>query len=616
MLSEPGRSPRSLTPLTDKIGALSSTNGILVILAASAALYFGRDVLIPFSLALLISFAMAPVVLQLRKLGLPRTPAVLVVIVALSIAAVVFIVLVAGQAIDLAGNLPRYQSNLEAKIQSIKEVAPGGGLIDRLMAMVARLSEEATERVAAGPMGLAPMAAEGAQGKPVPVQLVPPALTPLQLAWEVGAPLIEPFAIIGVVLIFSVFMLLEREDLRNRLIWLLGSKDLTRATAAMDDAAQRLSRFLLAQAVLNFGYGAAFGIGLWVIGVPNPVLWGLLAAVLRFIPLVGTIAAALLPTILAFAVDPGWLMPLATIALFVVLDLITVNVGEPLLYGGSTGLSPFAILFATIFWLTLWGIPGLLLAVPLTVCLAVLGRHVPQFGFLDVLLGSTPALTPEAHFYQRILAGDPLEASELAERGLLSQSRQALFESMILPAIHMAQADRQRGALDGLQRAAVWGGILAAVADLDEDGQDTPPAVLCLGARDELDQAAALMTGQLLAEKGIACRYSDRGGAVPEAVDGPVVMVAHAGAVAEHQLGRLIRRLRRRIGPDAMLMVGLLGPRDLSGEIPDGLDAHTVVTRGFGTIVAAVMQWIPKPLGDGDGGESEAMPEPSGIAAA
>lgn len=614
MLSEPGRSPRSLTPLTDKIGALSSTNGILVILAATAALYFGRDVLIPFSLALLISFAMAPVVLQLRKLGLPRTPAVLIVIVALSIGAVVFIVLVASQAIDLAGNLPRYQSNLETKIQSIKEVAPGGGLIDRLTAMVARLSDEATERaVAAAPMGM-----EGAQGKPVPVQLVPPALTPLQLAWEVGAPLIEPFAIIGVVLVFSVFMLLEREDLRNRLIWLLGSKDLTRATAAMDDAAQRLSRFLLAQALLNFCYGAAFGIGLWVIGVPNPILWGLLSAVLRFIPLVGTVAAALLPTILAFAVDPGWLMPLETIALFVVLDLITVNVGEPLLYGGSTGLSPFAVLFATIFWLTLWGIPGLLLAVPLTVCLAVLGRHVPQFGFLDVLLGSTPALTPEAHFYQRILAGDPLEASELAERGLQGQSRQALFESMILPAIHLAQADRQRGALDGPQRAAVWGGILAAVADLDEDGHDTPPAVLCLGARDELDQAAALMTSQLLAEKGIACHHGERGGAVPEAVEVPVVMVAHSGTVTEHQLGRLIRRLRRRIGPDAMLVVGLLGPRELAGEMPEGLEAHTVVVRGFSAIAAAVMQWTPKPAGNGGGGttESEAMPEPSGTAAA
>lgn len=611
MLPDPSRPARTLTPLTEKIGALSSINGILLTLAATTALYLGRDVLIPFSLALLISFAMAPVVLQLRKLGLPRTPAVLIVILVLSIAAAVFLVLVASQAIDLAGNLPQYQSNLEAKIQSIKEVAPGGGLIDRLMAMVARLSEEATERAT-----LAPMGTDGGQGKPLPVQLVPAALTPLQLAWEVGAPLIEPFAIIGVVLVFSVFMLLEREDLRNRLIWLLGAQDLTRATAAMDDAAQRLSRFLLAQALLNFGYGAAFGIGLWVIGVPNPVLWGLLAAVLRFIPLVGTIAAALLPTILAFAVDPGWLMPLATIALFVVLDLITVNVGEPLLYGGSTGLSPFAVLFATIFWLTLWGIPGLLLAVPLTVCLAVLGRHMPQFGFLEVLLGSTPALTPEAHFYQRILAGDPLEASELAERGLQSQPRQALFEGMILPAIRMAQIDRQRGALDGAMRAAVWGGILAAVADLDEVGPEAPPAVLCLGARDELDQAAALMTGQLLAEQGIACLYAERGGAAPEAIAVPVVMVAHAGTVTGHQLGRLVRRLRRRIGPDAMLVVGLLGQREQPEEMPEGLEAHTVVARGFGAILAAVAQWVPTPAGDGRETESEAMPERPDIAAA
>jgi predicted PurR-regulated permease PerM len=609
MLPDPGRPPRSLTPLTDKIGALSSTSGILLISAATAALFFGRDILIPFALAVLISFAMAPVVLQLRKLGLPRTPAVLAVVIVLSVAAVVFIVLVASQTIDLASNLPRYQSNLEAKIQSIKEAAPGGGLIDRLTAMVARLSEEATERATLAPMGPA-----GGQGKPVPVQLVPPALTPIQLAWEVGAPLIEPFAIIGVVLVFSVFMLLEREDLRNRLIWLLGSQDLTRATAAMDDAAQRLSRFLLAQTLLNFGYGTAFAIGLWVIGVPNPMLWGLLAAVLRFIPLVGTVSAAMLPTILAFAVDPGWLMPLEAIALFVVLDIVTVNVGEPLLYGGSTGLSPFAVLFATIFWLTLWGIPGLLLAVPLTVCLAVLGRHVPQFGFLDVLLGSTPALTPEAHFYQRVLAGDPLEASELAERGLQGQSRQALFESMILPAIRMAQADRQRGALDGPQRTAVWGGILAAVADLDEDGRDAPAAVLCLGARDDLDQAAALMTGQILAERGVACGYGERGGGVPEAVSVPIVTVAHAGAVTEHQLDRLIRRLRRRIGPDAVLVVGLFGPNDVMGGSPEPTEARTVVTRGFAATIAAVEAWLPKPTGDEASSAHEVVP--SGTAAA
>lgn len=593
MQPESGRSKGALPALSaDKIGALTSTSGVLLLIAAIAALYFGRDVLIPFALAVLISFAMAPVVRQVRKLGVPRTPAVLGVVACLSLAIASFLVVVAGQTIDLAGNLPRYQTNLVAKIQSVKEATPGGGVIDRLSGMVVRLTEEATERAT-----VAPMDTGGEQSEPVRVQMLPPPLSPFDLAWDVGGPLIEPFAIAGIVLVFSVFMLLEREDLRNRLIWLLGPQDLTRATAAMDDAAHRLSRFLLAQTVLNLGYGAAFGLGLWVIGVPNPILWGLLAAVLRFIPLVGGLAAAIVPTILAFAIDPGWLMPIETIALFLVLDLVIVNAVEPVLYGSSTGLSPFAVLFATIFWLVLWGIPGLLLATPLTVCLAVLGRHVPQFGFLDVMLGSTPALAPEARFYQRVLAGDPLEASELAERQMHEQSRQALFETMILPAVHMAQADRRRGALDGPHRAAVWSGMLAAVADLEEDAAEGPPALLCLGARDDLDQAAVHMVGQLLAEAGVACAYAERAGALPTEADAKValVLVTYAGPVTDHQLDRLIRRLRRRIGADAVMAIGLFGPDDAEAGVPQFADAKTRVTRGLAATVAAVLETVPRP---------------------
>jgi predicted PurR-regulated permease PerM len=597
MQPDNGRFQGKLPALSaDKVAALSSPSGVLLMLAAVAALYFGRDILIPFALAVLISFAMAPVVQQLRKLGVPRMPAVLTVVACLSLAIASFIVLMASQTIDLAGNLPRYQTNLEAKIQSVKEVAPGGGLIDRLSSMVVRLTEEASTRPTPAPM------AEGDnQSKPVQVQVLPAALSPFELAWEVGRPLIEPFAIAGIVLVLSVFMLLEREDLRNRLIWLLGPQDLTRATAAMDDAAQRLSRFLLAQALLNFSYGAVFGIGLWIIGVPNPVLWALLAAVLRFIPLVGGLSAAIFPTILAFAIDPGWLMPIETIALFVLLDLVVVNAAEPLLYGSSTGLSPFAVLFATIFWLTLWGIPGLLLATPLTVCLAVLGRHVPQFGFLDVMLGSTPALAPEAHFYQRILAGDPLEASELAERHMLQQSRLALFETMILPAIHMAQADRRRGALDGARRDSVWTGILTAVTDLDDDAVETGPAVLCLGARDELDHAAAHMAGQLLAESGTACLYAEQAGVQLTEAGAAVVLVTYSGPVTAHQLGRLLRRMRRRVAAETALVVGLFGPEGVEPDVLETAEASGVtVTRGFTATIAAVLSRVPQPAPEGE----------------
>ena len=244
-----------------------------------------------------------------------------------------------------------------------------------------------------------------------------------------GGPLVAPIATAGLVVVFVIFMLLQREDLRDRIIRLVGASDVARATEAMDDAAKRISRYLLMQLVINVLYGIPVGIGLYFIGVPNPILWGLLATVLRFIPYLGPVIAALFPIALSFAVAPGWTLPLLTIALFVTLELFSNNVLEPWLYGSSTGLSPVAVLVAAVFWTTLWGPVGLLLSTPLTVCLVVLGRHVPQLGFFDVLLGDEPALPPELKFYQRLLARDPEEATELAEEYLEDEPLEKLYDA-------------------------------------------------------------------------------------------------------------------------------------------------------------------------------------------
>ena len=284
----------------------------------------------------------------------------------------------------------------------------------------------------------------------------------------VVGPLVQPLATTGIVIVFVVFMLLQREDLRDRFIRLVGSRDLHRTTQALGDAAERVGRYLLMQLLVNVAYGIPIGIGLWLIGVPNPLLWGMLSVVLRFVPFIGPILAAAFPLALSIAVDPGWTMLLWTAALFIVLELISGNIVEPWLYGASTGLSSIAILAAAIFWTWLWGPVGLLLSTPLTVCLVVLGRHVPQFGFLNVLLGSEPVLEPAESLYQRLLAGDPDEATERAEEFLKSHPILTYYDEVAIPALSMFEHDRARGVLTDERRTLVAAAALTLVDNLSE----------------------------------------------------------------------------------------------------------------------------------------------------
>src|SRR5271165_3161329 len=396
---------------------LTGLGTLVVGVIAIAALYLGREVFVPMALALLLSFALGPAVLLLRRWHVNRVLAVIVAVV-LAFSLILGIgALIGSQLAHLAENLPGYQANITVKIHSLRDTTTRSGVVGRAATMLSDLGNEITKprekigRPAAnGPAALAPGVA---QQKPVPVEIRPSDPTPVQLILEVAGPLLQPLATAGIVIVFVIFFLLQRQDLRDRFIRLAGARDLRRTTQALDDAAHRLSRYLLVQTAINTSVGVLVGTGLWFIGVPNPALWGILTMLLRFVPYIGPFIAAAFPSAVAVAVavDPGWAMLFWVVGLFLVVELITGYVIEPWLYGHKMGLSGVAVLVAAAFWTLLWGPVGLLLSTPLTMCLVVLGRHVEHLQFLEVLLGDQPALAPEESFYQRMLADDPDEAA-------------------------------------------------------------------------------------------------------------------------------------------------------------------------------------------------------------
>src|ERR1700743_835526 len=309
---------------------------------------------------------------------------------------------------------------------------------------------------------------------PVPVEVLQPDPGALESLRSLIAPLISPLATTGIIVIFVIFILIQREDLRNRLIRLAGSHDLQRTTPALDDAGSRLSRLFLNQLLINTGFGILIGTGLWLIGIPSAVLWGILATVLRFVPYIGSIIAAVFPLALAVAVDPGWSMLVWTAALFFVVEPAVGQIVEPMVYGRSTGLSPVAVVVSATFWTALWGPIGLVLATPLTVCLVVLGRHVERLAFLDVMFGDRPALSPAEIFYQRMLAGDPTEATEKAEEFLKERSLSSYSDEVAIKGLQLAQADLDRDALDQSRLVRIRDTVMEFVSDLSDQADVEP----------------------------------------------------------------------------------------------------------------------------------------------
>jgi predicted PurR-regulated permease PerM len=571
----------------------SPTAVILTLVATVAALYLGRDVFIPLALAILLSFALGPPVRWLHRRGVPRVPAVLAVMLVVTLFIGGFATLVANQLSHLAQGLPRYEANLRVKIQELGGAMPGGGVIDRtaeLLRGLGRDLQKITEDAAEAPGPIPPSSPAEEPPKPIPVEIHEPPPAPVEALSTYVGPLLQPIATAGIVLVFIVFVLLQREDLRDRMIRLFGQHDVHRTTEAVNDAAKRIGRYLLMQLVINVCYGVPVGIGLFLIGVPNALLWGVLATVLRFIPYLGPILAATFPIALSFAVDPGWTTPLLVVALFVTLELFSNNVMEPWLYGSSTGLSPLAVIVAAVFWTTLWGPIGLLLSTPLTVCLVVLGRHVPQLQFFEVLLGDEPVLDPEVKFYQRVLAGDPHEAEELAADLIEEQSLARVFDGVVLPALVFADQDRLRGAFDharARELAETFIGIIDGLAEAAEGeekkpgpnpGEEHPPRVraLCVGARGGFDVAAATMLGHLLRRQGAPAEVADAGALLrtPGRVGGfDVVCLSYVDPEASRQARRLIARLRARQAAPTTLCLGLWGLR------PDRAEEARAATR-------------------------------------
>jgi len=516
--------------------AIARSITVMAVLGTIAALYFAKAVFLPLALAILLTFLLAPAVRLLQSWGLPKLPAV-VLVVAFAFTVILGIGALVGQQVTkLAQNLPQYQYNIEEKIRSAREFA-GGGTLERISNFLGDINQEVRKKNGTPSQSAAPPPNEELT-KPIPVEVHPPDATPMQVVLRVLQPLVDPLTTTGLVVIFVIFFLSQQQTLRDRLIRLAGSHDLQRTTDAINDGAQRLSRYFLAQTALNVLFGVIVGIALTFLGVPNPVLFGILAMVFRFVPYIGAFLAAIFPIALAVAVDPGWSMALMTTALFLVIEPLIGQVIEPLVYGHSTGLTPVAIIISATFWTWLWGPIGLLLSTPLTVCLGVLGRHIPWLRFLDVMIGDEPPLSPAQSFYQRALAGDIDEAVDQAEGFLPRRSLSYVYDNVVLEALNLAQIDFRRGLLDPKHVEQINEAVHELIADtidyeditppvvarkdngsMEEDAEqpslpdlpvlrDLPPEwggkpVLCVAGRGPFDDAVAKMLIQLLEKHGL-----------------------------------------------------------------------------------------------------------------
>ncbi len=585
-------------------GGTDAAKALTVFVLIVVTLYFGREVLIPIALALLLTFLLAAPVNWFRRLWFGRVPSV-VLVVTLALGILIAVGgLIGGQLRELAAGLPNYASTIQGKVATIKAETLGrfshavGGAPPRTAAP--------TATHAAIPMGAHQGTPPAAAGSPSSTPLSIPASampSPWQLVEQYISPLMSPLATIGIVFVVAVFALLQREDLRDRLIRLIGPDDIHRTTLAMDDAGRRLTRYFLSQLAVNTVFGIVVGVGMFIIGVPKPILWGVLATILRFIPYVGSFIAAILPIILAAAVNPGWSTALWTLAFYVVAEGLTGQVLEPLIYGQSSGLSPFSVIVSAIFWSWVWGPVGLFLSTPLTLCLAVMGRHVKGLEFLDVLLGDRPPLTPTESFYQRILADDADEVLNQAELMLKDVPLARYYDEVALPGMQLAAKDAELGILTVEQQENIKATIYELVEGLSEqlDKKRSPargsatdatePAenqgsrilagapmgaawqpqaeILSIAGRGPLDEPAARMLVHLFGQQGVSSRlvkYRDVSRNGIESLDtSNVVMVCIAylnisGSPAH--LRYLVQRLRKRLPAGTPLLVGLWAPED------------------------------------------------------
>jgi predicted PurR-regulated permease PerM len=515
----------------------SKTSSLVGLLAVAAILYFAREVLIPLALAILLSFLLAPLVRRLEHWRLGRVPSTAIaVVIAFSVIGSIGAV-ATRQALSLAAKLPEYRENIREKIHALR--APRNGTLGKAAEAIKELENEAAPDTA-----------------PLPVTETPPSAFAALVEWV--EPFAKPVGTALAVVVFTILMLLNRENLRERLIGLIGPRQINVTTQALGEAAYRVSSYLYMQLVVNMLFGIPFGIALYFIGIPNAMLWGLLGTLLRFIPYAGVWVAAALPAVLAFAIFDGWSEVVWVLATFFVLEILLVNAVEPYLYGRSAGLSAIAIIAAALFWTWLWGPVGLLLAIPLTVCVAVMGRYIPELGYLNVLLGVEPVLTPEARFYQRLIALDQEEAGELAEKHAAEHGVPALFDDVLVPALTLAEADRNRGALDAEHQRFVLDTTRQIVEETEPGGEPSCGHVCIVPAHDEADEIAGAMLAHLLPGAQVLSSESLAAETLEQVGERGcrVICISAVPPGASSHAAYLARRLKKRF-PDLRIVVGL-----------------------------------------------------------
>lgn len=582
--------------------------GLLIAAIVIGGLYFAQEVLLPLAVAILLSFVLTPPMLFLQRIKVPRVLAVVVVV------AIAFSVLgglgwlISHEATTLAGNLPNYRWTLSQKIDLLRETTAESQVLKKAGDVLAELESQLDKpaEVEGTKPGQVEVTEDNAEREPIPVEIRVPEPTGLDLYRSIAGKILPPLVTAGIVLLFVVFILLEREDLRDRIIRLFGGSDLQRATSTMSEAATRLSGYFLRQVLVNAAYGIFIGIALGAVGMPSPVAWGILAMVMRFVPYVGSYIAAAIPVLIAAAIDPGWTLVLIVIALFVAGEFTMGQIVEPLVYGRGTGVTPVAVIVSQVFWTWLWGPVGLIIATPITVCLAVLGRHVDGLRFFDVLLGDRPALSPAQGFYRHALIGDAPNATYQAELALKDQSLLTYLDEVALGGLGIAERDLARGALGEQQTERIADTVSEILENLDEyepkrwfsrlrrhlekvgaepakdekpvdepetedaqvvDPKDFAPGwsvdtpILCIGGRNGLDKAAALTLGRALDKRGLNAMVlgpdAIAAGTIESLADTPAKLVClsylgFGGGPVE--IRYVVRRLRR-ILPDGTLIL-------------------------------------------------------------
>lgn len=614
------RTPLPLLPsAVDSRAAI--LQGLLIATIVIGALHFGREVLLPLAISILLSFVLTPPLLLLRRIKVPRVLAVgLVVATAFAIIGGLGW-LISREATQLAEDLPSYRLTLSQKIQSLRATTAESEVLKKAGDVLEDLEAELEQPVSAPPRPQVGELAVRPDETPIPVEIRVPEPTGFDLYRSIAGTILPPLVTAGVVLLLVVFILLQREDLRDRLIRLFGGSDLQRATSTMSDAATRLSRYFLSQVLINAAYGVFIGLALWAIGMPSPVAWGILAMLMRFVPYVGSYIAAAIPALIAAAIDPGWTMVLMVIGLFVIGELTMGQVVEPQVFGRGTGVTPIAVIGSTVFWTWLWGPLGLLIATPITVCLAVLGRHIEGLRFFEVLLGDRPALSPQESFYQRAMIGDAAEATYQAELALKDESLLSYLDTVALGGLELAEQDASRGTLgtDQAQRVAEtvteildnlqdfaprrWFSRLRKKTDRTDDepagerrnaanaededeatpplpllpGWDTGTPILCIAGRSKLDEAAAAMLAAVLSKRGLKADVLPHSAISASEITGlserraKLVCISYLGfGSGPAQIRYLVRRLRRILPAGTTILVAYW-ERDETRETVDSL---------------------------------------------